>query len=231
MSPLMSALQAVKMPLMLAGGGSIDVAPLTQDEQHLFDDGMAHLARHVGIVGGSGDPMYQILMDWYPEFLFACKVAKQQLDMSFGGINAGGSQFGMHFIRPRVFGAAYLTAYWWQTWAAVGWQNVWGTAAANITMPDTTGARALICFPMILSGSASPKVTEVRFGVEGVDYPIWPIKAWNRIGDIYAATLAGAIIVPPGNGFYMRANIDALGNDELIPLGLQFSISTYMRTE
>lgn len=218
-------------PLMIAGAGSIEVAQLTPDEVALFDDGLYRLSRQYGIVGGSMEALYDLMMDWYEEFLFCCAVAKTRFDATFGGVNPGGAQFGMSFIRPRVFGAAYQTAYWWQTWAATGWQNVWGSSGALITMPDTSGERAQICFPMLMSGAASPKIHECWFHVEGTNYPIWPIKPWHRVGDIYVATLQGCIAVGPGNGFYMRANVDQVGNDEVIPLGIEFAISTYMRTE
>ena len=181
------------------------------------------------------EALYDLMMDWYPEFLFCAKVAKERFDMSFGGYNPGGSQFGMSFIRPRVFattnGINYTTAYWWKTWTASGWQDIWGATAAQVTMPDTSGTRAQICFPMIMSGSASPKIHELWFHVEGTNYPIQVIKPWHRIGDVYIATLNGCIAVGPGNSFHLRGNIDQVGNDEIIPIGLEFAISTYMRTE
>ncbi len=218
-------------PLIIAGAGSIEAKDLTLDEAALFNDGLYRLGRQYGIVGAQLEALYDLLMDWYEEFLFACMVGKLKFDQSFGGANPGGSQYGMSFIRPKVFGAAYETSYWWQTFTSTGWQNVWGSSGSLITMPDTSGTRAQICFPMIMSGSASPKVHEVRFHVEGTDYPIWNIKPWHRIGDIYVATLPGCIVVGPGSGFYMRANVDQVGNDELFPLGIELAISTYMRTE
>lgn len=219
---------------IIAGAGAIERATMTPDERALFEDGLYRMARLYAIASDM-KALYDLMMDWHDEFLFACEVAKKRFDLAFGGCNPGGSQFGMSYIRPRVFGTAnavtYSTQFWWYTVALTTWVNLWGSSASMVTLPDTSGQRALIVFPMIMSGAASPKMHECWVHVEGTNYPIWVVKPWNRVGDIYAATLPGAILVGPGNSFHMRAHFDQVGNEEIFPFGIEYAIATYMRTE
>lgn len=224
----------IKTPRIISGAGAIEREDLTPDELELFEDGLQRMARLYGIVSDM-KALYDLILDWHDEFLFACQVARKRFDMSFGGVSPGGSQFGMSYIRPKVFGTAntvvYSTAFWWQTISATTWGDMWGSSSSMVTLPDTSGARALIVFPMIFSGAASPKMHECWFHVEGTNYPIWVVKPWSRVGDVYATTLPGAILVGPGGSFHARGHFDQVGNEEIFPFGIEFAIATYMRTE
>jgi hypothetical protein len=211
------------IPRLLSGGGDISEDKFTPQEAERFDDGLQRLA----YIHSLARPLHELILDFKDEFRAAAQVAKSRFRNSFGGADPGGNDFGMSFIRPKVFG---LTN-WQLNFTSTGWQNVWGSSGSQITMPDTSGARALIAFSAILSMSTSPKVMEGRFVVEGKDYPIWNFQPWWGVGDVYIAILPGVVVVGPGNSFYFRGNVEVTGNDTLIPFGIEYAISTYMRTE
>lgn len=208
---------------LLAGAGSLDQAALTDDEKTLFDD----MIERLSLQRAYQRELTDLLADWKDEFLDGVKVAKNRLNLNFGGVAPGGSQFGGSFVRAKVFG--YST--WDLSITATGWQDVWGSSASPITMPDTTSNKALIAIPALLSCSPSPKFMELWVSVSGTNYPIEVVKPYFQVGNIYLAILQGAILVGPGDSFYMRGNADKTGNEVLEPFGIQYSPAAYMRTE
>ena len=214
----------MRKSLWLSGGGDLPAGdPLTASESDLFDSAIETLSS----ISALARRMPELVMDHKEDFRRVAEIAKEKFNLKFGGVIATQGEFGVSFIRPLVL--AYTT--WRLNITAVGWQNIWGSSGTNITMPDSSGSRAYIAFPAVISYSPSPKFQELLLGVKGNIAPIIPILPWNRIGDIYVAQLGATVLVGPGEGFYMRGNAEVTGEEWLAPFGLEFAIGNYMRTE
>lgn len=218
-------------PLILSGSSEPVTSPLTANEEVMFRDSLEKLAT---IMSPHMD-LSALLLEYAEEFKIACEVAKADTNGTFGGIDAAAG-FGVTYIRPKIFGTSvnsinYETAYWRRYGLNTGWQNFWGASGSEVTMPSPPN-NSVIAFPALIDYSDSPKIIEVSLWVEGKQYSIHNIKPWVSIGPaLHIARLPGTVLLKTGGKFYMRVNLDSYGDVEIAPFGLQFSTSTYLRTE
>jgi hypothetical protein len=211
----------------IAGTGvSLAYTDLTPDEIDIFDNDLVKLA---GAFSQERD-LQSIFLEDRDTYLFACAIAKKQLNAGFGGVCPGSGEFGMQLIRPKtVLGRGN----WFQYYASAGWNDVFGSAAAPVDLSTTSATygnpqnRVLLCFPKLVDYTI-PKIGEVWFHIGPSDYPIWPIRL-SHIGTLFIARLPATPLIVKNGKFYMRGNVEASGvMDGLAPLGLAFCLAEYM---
>lgn len=211
----------------IAGTGvSLAFDSLDPNELDIFDRDLVKLAKYFGLARDLKD----IFLEDRDVYLYAASIAKKQLGVGFGGAVPGSGQFGMQIIRPKLILGA---DNWWQTYTALGWNNVLGSSASPVDFSTTSTTygnpqnRVLAAIPKIVDYTI-PKVGEVWFHIGPSDYPIWPVR-FMQLSDLWVANLPATVLVGKNGKFYMRGNVEALNvEDGLAPLGLTFALQEFM---
>jgi len=212
---------------MWAGAVNLDYEPLTAEEVAIFDRDLQRLA---GYFASTRD-LERVILEDRDIYIYAASLAKAQINVSgFGGLTPGSGQLGMQLIRSKtILGAAN----WLQTFAAAGWNNLFGTSAVPIDLSSTSTTygnpqnRVAICIPKLFDITL-PKFQEAWFHVGTTDYPIHSLS-FMQLADLYVARLPAAVFVGRNGRFYARGNV--IGNgvvSGLAPLGLTFALAEYM---
>lgn len=213
---------------------------LSQTEQSIFDADL----RRISYMTALERDLSNLLLAERDSFLFAASIAKSQFkNLTFGGLLGGGG-YNMQMIRPITIlsnvpvaqggggGAAVLT--WKRTFAAVGWQALFGNDANQVslgvtgvsTTAVTTYSRVMLAAPYLLSTGSSPKYVELRPRILQTTYPVYPLH-WEKFTDIFLAKLPGCLLILPNENFDFEANIGTAGDDEPQLFGLQFVTYDY----
>lgn len=194
---------------------------LTNDEKTIFDlEFDRFLTTHF-----REREMVDIVTDHKDYLLGSAQVAKEKFTgNSFGGVNAGSSEFGWTLIRPEWYG---LTN-WIVNIAATGWANWIGTAAAPIKL----NKEALAVIMGYQNFAPVTKATAVKATIGGqITYPIQYLEYALRTGNLPIYEAAKPYRVLPEQTFNTRVKYDFLGVDELSLFGVGFAKGTYLVTE
>lgn len=222
-------------PAVLTGPGSISIwaggielawENLTDAELTAFDRDLVKLAKAFS----QSRDLQTIFLEDRDFYLYCASIAKKQLAAGFGGVSPASGQIGMQLIRSKtILGAAN----WWRSYAAPGWNNVFGSSTVPVDLSTTAAAygnpqnRVAIAFPKLI-GRTIPKLCEAYFHIGPTDYQIFPLS-FLGVGDLYIANLPAGVYVGKNGRFWMRGNIEARDVvDGIAPLGLTFAIAEYM---
>ena len=207
-----------------SGGGDLPSrTPLDQAELSFFNQAIEKLSS----VSSLARRMPELFTEDKADYQLVAEMAKEKFSSRFGGVVAASGEFGVQFIRPKV--VAYTN--WYKNITATGWQNLWGSSGSEIAMPDSSGARAFVAFPAVVSFGPSPHLQEFKFFVKGNETPIINVTPWMSVGEVHIAKLGGMVVLGPGESFYARANAETIGQEWIAPFGLEFAIGVYLRTE
>ncbi|MBF6555568.1 MAG: hypothetical protein IVW52_05250 [Acidimicrobiales bacterium] len=197
--------------------------------------------------------LYELLMDDADALQAVAALAKGSIGTNphFSGLLASGNEIGMSLIRPATVlsnntvnnSANVAPVYnWVHTYTASGWTDVFGSAASPIDLSSTgiatfpvtnTQNRVMVAVIALLNTSPAPQLSEVKFSVDNVVYPVQPI-AWLPSTDLFYAKLQGIFVITVNDHFYMRGNVQPSstgGQDATQLFGLTFATGTYLTYE
>jgi len=209
-----------------AGGIEIAWENLTDAEITIFDRDLVKLAKAFS----HERDLQTIFLEDRDTYLYGASIAKKQLAAGFGGVSPASGQIGMQLIRSKTIRGA---ANWWQSFAAPGWSDVFGSSTAPVDLSTTSAAygnpqnRVAICFPKLIDRT-TPKLLEAYFHIGPTDYQIFPLSFFG-VADLFVANLPSGVYVGRNGRFWMRGNIEARDVIEgIAPLGLTFCLAEYM---
>jgi hypothetical protein len=208
-------------------GAALNYANLTPDELQIFDRDLINIADYFS----QARDLQGLFLEDRDVYLWAASIAKQQLLVNFGGLVPGSGQFGMQLIRAKtILGAVD----WLQSYAAAGWNNVFGSSTAYVDFSTTSTTygnpqNRVLAVITNLYCTTVPKIREVWFHVGPTDYPIWPIE-FRSISDLWIAGLPANPFITRNGHFWMRGNVGSpIGVvDGTAPLGITFALAEYM---
>lgn len=164
----------------------------------------------------------------------AARVAKYQLESTFGGVNAGTNQFGWGPILPNHLLATstptYATATWMQYISTANVTTRWidwiGTSSTNLKLTKYG--------TMIVIGFADPEPGDGKIGailakIKGKDYPIWDFNDMMVDTDMKIYELVEPYVVEKEQEFYLQQRADRAGVTQIRPIGVFFAKGDYMR--
>lgn len=162
----------------------------------------------------------------------ACQIAKFQLEMKFGGINARNNEFGWTVIQPNHLLATTTPTYATSTWnvdystsdVTTMWKNWIGTP---------TSQRQLSKYAtMIVIGFrdpiALPKVSALKANLKGTTFPIWWVEEALRSG-LHIYQLPKPFVIEKEQSFNLEVKVSSAGRSELRPLGVMFAKGDHLR--
>lgn len=203
--------------------------PLTTDELNLFNVDFARLLNWLTDIDVEIARKFNEGKDYYA---VAAGIFKKQMNMEFGGLEPSSGQFGIDIIPSYPILAANT---WLKTIAGAGWQDFWGSAAAPINGSTTAGSQRGYYIQGLISMAAGCKISSLRVTVGGYTYPIVPYQLIARTSKVLKAMtylpLTKNILCHCGGKFYIRASEEAVGSEEIVPLGLMFAEYKYLDTE
>lgn len=165
----------------------------------------------------------------------ALRIAKYQLEASFGGVNARTNEIGWMPIMPNFLKATSTPTYATATWrqyvstsdVTTRWKDWIGTSASNLKLSKYA------C--MIIIGFADPvevpKVDALLAKVKGVDYPIWPFGEQMTDTDWHVYELSAPIVIEKEQEIYIQELCGRSGVSELRPIGVYFAKGDHMRNK
>jgi len=156
-------------------------------------------------------------------------LACAKMKKPYGGINAAAGQIGPTMPRPEFYrDYEDPSAKWEVNVTATGWANLWGTAANKLKVEE----EALYVHLGLINYCPSPKSTAWRIEMEDKILPVYNIEhAMRSEGAIKVFEFAKPHRIVPESSFYTRVKYDALGVDELAPLGIIFADGAQLRKE
>lgn len=171
----------------------------------------------------------------------AARVAKYQLESTFGGVNAETNQFGWMPILPNFLRAtstpAYSTATWVQDITTANVVSRWidwiGSSSTNLKLTKY-GTMIIVGFsdPQVnVELGAMPRIGAVLAKIKGKDYPIWDFGESMIYSDYPIYELVEPVIVEKEQEIYLQQRADRAGRTELHPVGLFFAKGDYMRNK
>lgn len=227
---------------ILTGNTKLTHIPLTKAESTTFYRDMHRLAS----IQSYQRDLSALLLDDLPTYIYAAGVAKGSIGTNpvFGGVAASGNEIGMQLIRAitvRNINIASPTTpvlTWAQTYGAAGWTNVFGSATAPVNLGQAglgTGAtntqnRVLLAFNALVNTSVPPLVSEYRFHIQSIDYPVEAVT-WEPLTNLAYVRLATPVIIQVNGQFYMRGDIQPSGTDATQLFGITFASGDYLTYE
>lgn len=206
----------------------VEYADLTEAEETIFNE---EWDKFVSMHFPERD-IVDIFEDNKQEILDACRIAKFQLEMEFGGINARNNQFGWTPIQPNHLLATATPIYATNTW------NKDYTTSEVIAMwadwiGSTTSQRQLSKYTtMIVIGFrdpvALPKVSAIKANLKGTTFPIWWVEEALRAG-LHIYQLPKAFVIEKEQSFNLEVKVASAGRSELRPLGVMFAKGDHLR--
>uniref|UniRef100_A0A6M3JYW9 Uncharacterized protein n=1 Tax=viral metagenome TaxID=1070528 RepID=A0A6M3JYW9_9ZZZZ len=168
------------------------------------------------------------------------RVAKYQLESTFGGANAQTNEIGWMPILPNFLLA--LPAAATATYATATWNRYITTANVTTRWNDwIIGADAGSSLKMtkygtmIIIGFADPveepKIDGILAKIKGKEYPIWAFGDQMSETDWHVYELPAPIIIEKEQEIYLQALAGRAGLDKLRPLGVFFAKGDYMRNK
>jgi hypothetical protein len=209
---------------------------LSSDEQNIFDaEWDKFVTQHFRT-----REVFDVFQDHHDAILEACKVAKYQLELPYGGVNAKSNQFGLMPIRPQFLlqtsgTFAYSTATWDRdiTTAQVtstttyGWLDFIGSSAANLMLSKY----ATMCIIAFLNPVADPKVDALLMKLKGEDYPVWYFQDAISVQDYPVFELSSPVLLEKEQEIYIQKHVFKAGRDSIRPIGAYFLKGDQMRSK
>lgn len=208
-----------------------EMADLTQDEQNIFN---AEWDKFITLHYQQREFM-DVFEDNKSQISDALKIAKYQLEMEFGGINAATNQIGWTFIQPNFVLAqsavpTYSTSTWMKNYATSDVVSMW----ADLFGSSTTDYHVSKYATMILLGFYDPvdvpKISAIKAKIKGEDYPVWWVEEAMREG-VHIFELPQPIVIEKEQTYYIQAKIARAGDDELQPFGVYFGRGDHLRNK
>lgn len=165
----------------------------------------------------------------------AARVAKYQLEASFGGQNAKTNEFGWTWIQPNHLLATAAPTYATATWnryittanVTTRWIDWIGSAATNLKLTKY-GTLIIIGFADPVD---EPKIDAVLAKVKGTEYPIWYFGDAMMDTDWRVVELTAPIILEKEQEMYLQTLAGRAGLDKLQPLGVFYGKGDYLRSK
>lgn len=212
-----------------------EMADLTSGEQEIFDkEWDSFVATHV--VQRDITDMYE---DNKAQILDACKIAKYQLEVDFGGIHARTNEFGWQEIHPNVLlgttsrsTAIYSENTWAKNYTSANVTSLWvdwiGSSTSDLQLSKYA--------TMVVIGFADmvdvPKVHAIKAKIKGMDYPIWYMQnAMETPGGYHVYELPKPFVVEKEQNMYMQVKVVKAGDDALRPIGVYFTRGDQLRSK
>jgi len=210
---------------------------LTAEEEDIFNSEWSPLlTRHFRV-----REVMDIFEDHRDAILEAARIAKYELEATFGGANARTNEFGWMPIMPQhlLTGHAVIDSYADVTWDrdittsdvttvtdnTVGWMDWIGSSSASRKLSKYA--------TMIIIGFydpvPEPKVDTILAKIKSTDYPMW------YFGDLFAETdyhvmeLTTPFVIEKEQDFYLQKHCIKAGTDSLRPHGIMSAKGDYMR--
>jgi len=210
---------------------------LTTEEEDIFNSEWSLLLnRHF---------RYREVMDVFEDhrdaILEACRIAKYELEASFGGANARTNEFGWMPILPQhvMTSNVAISNFSETTWNrnittsdvttvtnnTVGWKDWIGSSSSNRKLSKYA---TMICIGFF-DPVPEPKIDGILAKIKSTDYPVW------YFGDLFAETdyhvmeLTQPFVIEAEQDFYLQTHCGRAGQDKLRPLGIMFAKGDYMR--
>ena len=177
-----------------------------------------------------------VFEDHRDAILEAARIAKYELEATFGGANARTNEFGWGPIMPQhILTDNSDSSY---TYAKGTWNRTITTANVTTGWTDwiggsTTNRKLSKYSTMVVVGFfdpvPEPKVDGILAKIKATDYPVW------YFGDLFAETdyhvmeLTEPFVIEKEQDFYLQTLCGRAGVDKLRPLGIMFSKGDYMR--
>ena len=165
----------------------------------------------------------------------ACRIAKYQLESSFGGLNANSNEFGWMPIMPNFLLATSAPTYATATWmkyittanVTTRWIDWIGTSGSNLKLSKYA--------TMIIIGFSDPsevaKIDGLQANIKGKEYPIWYFGDKMRDTDQNLYELTAPIVIEKEQEFYLQQLCGRAGVSELRPIGVYFAKGDHMRDQ
>lgn len=205
-----------------------EMAELTKREEDIFNaEWDSFVAKHY-----PQRDFVDVFEDNKSQILDALKIAKYQLEVEFGGINAKTNEFGWSPIQPNFLLATaaptYATSTWKKNYTTANVTTMWldwiGSSTTNVQLSKYA--------TMILIGFHDPvdlpKISAIKGLFKGDEYPIWWVEEALRAG-VHIYELPQPVLIEPEQTLYMQTKVYQAGDDELRPLGVYFGRGDHLR--
>lgn len=225
---------------VISGASHLTSVELTNTELEAFTQDLKNTSAIESLERNLSD----LLLGSADFFLYAAGVAKASLGAgAFTGSSAVGSDIGFQLIRaitvrnPGISSGTPVTS-WPQSYASAGWTDVFGSAVSPVDFSQNglggssatnLKGRAMLAISAILN-QTPPRLSEYRFHVGQVDYPVGNLNWWMST-DLAYYKLPTPIIVPVNGRFYMRGNTFQSGVDGTQLFGLTYATGDYLASE
>jgi len=190
-----------------------------------FDMFIALLAKHDSEIAQN----FNARREWYK---VAAGIFAATFDLPFGGVETSSGEFGFSFPIPAY---PFLAADNWVKTVTAGWNNLFGNSTTGVGGSSTVGQRRMYCYQGLLSVLGDPKLSALRFNVNGYQYPCQNMLAQVKVPKkdtwVRETGFAKIVLVHPTGTHYVRAAVEQAGQVELIPLGLMFAEHDYLLAE
>lgn len=165
----------------------------------------------------------------------AARIAKYQLESTFGGVNAETNQFGWMPILPNFLLATstptYATATWMQYLTSANVNSRWvdwiGSSSSNLKLTKY-GTMVVVGFA---DPEEIPKIGAILAKIKGKDYPIWDFDEMMLDTNLHIYELVEPFIVEKEQEIYLQQRVDRAGVSQIRPIGVFFAKGDYMRNK
>lgn len=210
---------------------------LTTEEEDVFNSEWSLLLnRHF---------RYREVMDVFEDhrdaILEAARIAKYELEATFGGQNARTNEFGwmpilpQHLLTSNVAISSFAETTWNRnittsdvttvTDNTVGWKDWIGSASSNRKLSKYVTMIVIGFFDPV----PEPKVDGIMAKIKSTDYPQWYFGDLLAETDYHVMELTTPFVVEKEQDFYLQTHCCSAGQDKLRPLGIMFAKGDYMR--
>ena len=241
------------LPELLSGGKTLDTIGLTPTEKSLLSDTIEKISL---VYNEYGVGLSNVLKANKDFFLTGAEIAKKEFkNPEFGGAYLP-SGFNAGLIRPASFLSQTSTpttvneTFAKAGPAALGWNNLFGSdsnkyntglitsGTTQIDGIDIAGPNSITytyenvayMIPGLVSfGSA--KISEIKVYISSTKYPVYRLSPVRLGGSsaVYYYPLPVPMYLGMNTSFAIEANYVELGDQDIQPLGLQYSKSEYLQ--
>jgi len=213
-----------------------EMTDLSSDEQAIFDaEWDSFVATHL-----AQRDFVDVYEDNKQQILDSCKIAKYQLEVSFGGINAKTNEFGWQEIHPNILLGTtsrstpiYSENTWNKKYVSSDVTGVWadwiGTSTADLQL-SKYATMVIIGF---IDPVDEPKIHAIKAKIKGSDYPIWYMQNAMMPGknNLHLYELPKPFVIEKEQNLYLQTKIVQAGDDALRPIGVYFTRGDQLRNK